>query len=61
MATSSIFTPVVLDTEKKVQAFVEALEKAEKFVSHNEEPFIQPHEITTDDELEELFRKVKRS
>lgn len=54
MATSSIFTHVVIDSDEKAQALLNALERAEKYISHDE-PFVPPECINNKDQIIDFF------
>lgn len=55
MATSSIFSTVVIDTQVKAERFIEALEKAQRFPNKDYSQTAIPFSTETSDDLRKKF------
>jgi ABC-type nitrate/sulfonate/bicarbonate transport system substrate-binding protein len=58
MATSSIYTPLEIDTPEKAKAFVEALEKSKKWFEEHE-PIKVNYRTVKGKEADEICKKLK--
>lgn len=57
MATSSIFAQVVIDTPSKVEAFMKALEQAEKDAENRKPPKSEIPMITDPEKIRQMFAR----
>jgi ABC-type nitrate/sulfonate/bicarbonate transport system substrate-binding protein len=58
MSTSSIFTTPQIDTPEKAKAFIEALEKSQKWVEEHE-PINVNYGTLKGNEAKEAWKKIK--
>jgi ABC-type nitrate/sulfonate/bicarbonate transport system substrate-binding protein len=58
MSTSSIFTTPQIDTPEKAKAFIEALEKSQKWVEEHE-PIKVNYRTVTGKEADEICKKIR--